>query len=209
MLFVWKNLKVDEIKNKRIIEFGSRTDGDSIRNVFEKWGCKKYIGIDYVAGKNVDVVCNAENILDTFQKNSFDIVLCFEMMEHIADWRKAISNIKNICKEKGIIFITTRSRGFPYHHAKNETDFWRYEKSDMEDIFSDCNVLESEYDASQPGIFVKVKKPESFVEKDISNICLYSIIDGMKRRTVDEIDYGNKHAILTISRYKLQTLIWK
>ena len=86
----------------------------------------------------MDVICKAEDMLDVFGKDSFDVIISTELLEHVLDWRKVINNFKNVCKRDGIIVITTRSYGCLYHG--HPYDFWRYEIEDMKHIFSDCTI---------------------------------------------------------------------
>ena len=117
-------------------------------------------------------------MVDRFGKESFDLVISTELMEHVKDWRRVVSNIKNICKPDGTILITTRSYGYPIHSYPY--DFWRYEPEDMKEIFSDCNVVALERDFEVPGVFVKVRKPSDFSERDLSKYQLHSMVAGKR-----------------------------
>ena len=129
-----RNLAIEDVKGKKIIEVGSYDFNGSLRPIIEAWGNPdKYVGVDIIDGPGVDLVCPAEKIIEKFGKESFDIVISTEMLEHVRDWRKVISNIKNICKPNGLILLTTRSYGFGYHDFPY--DFWRYESEDMKSIF--------------------------------------------------------------------------
>jgi SAM-dependent methyltransferase len=170
-----KNLSIEEIEGKRIVELGACDVNGSLRPIFELWGNPaQYIGIDINKGPGVDVVCRAENILDVFGKERFDIVISTELIEHVRDWRMIISNIKNVCKPNGTILVTTRSKGFKYHGYPY--DFWRYELDDLEVIFSDCEIIAIENDPSAPGVFLKARKPDEFVEKNLEAYPLYSVV---------------------------------
>lgn len=173
-LFGAINLTPKEVKNKSVIEIGSININGSLRPLIESYKPAEYIGVDIVKRKGVDIVCSAENILDRFGKKKFDFVISTEMLEHVKNWKKIVSNIKNICKPGGIILITTRSYGYPYHSYPN--DFWRYELNDMKTIFSDCDIISLESDFLEPGVFIKLRKPKNFIENDISDYALYSVI---------------------------------
>lgn len=179
ILFGALNLKKEEIGGKRVLEVGSLDINGSLRPLVESCNPREYLGIDIVEGPGVDKICKVEDLTEEMGENVFDVVISTEMLEHVKDWRKAVSNLKNICKEGGIILITTRAKGFRYHAYPY--DFWRFEMSDMENIFSDCEILVLEKDLSQPGTFIKVRKPKNFNEKDLSDHALYSII--LKRKT--------------------------
>jgi SAM-dependent methyltransferase len=173
--FALENLTKEEVAGRTVLEVGSRDVTGSLRRLIENWRPSKYVGSDIESGLGVDVICPAEKIAERFGSNSFDLVLSTELLEHVLDWRTVISNIKQVCKPNGIILVTTRSRGFPYHGYPN--DFWRYEERDMKTIFADCEILALEKDSSEssPGVFVKVRKPLDFVEIDLRNHRLHRV----------------------------------
>lgn len=185
------NLTKKDIKGNKILEIGSYDVNGSIRSIIESLNPLEYTGIDILEGPGVDLVCSAENLLNCFPVESFDVVISTEMIEHVKDYKKAISNIKNICTKGGIILLTTRSYGFPYHPSP--TDFWRFEIGDMENIFSDCEILVLEKDKEFPGVFIKLRKPEDFKEKDLSDYKLYSIITHKEMVKITEDDFKNWH----------------
>src|SRR5439155_8600631 len=102
----------------------------------------KYVGIDINEGPGVDEVMKAEDILQKYGAGCFDFVLSNECVEHVENWKKIFSNMKQVVKPGGIILITTRSKGFGYHAWPY--DFWRYEIDDMRSIFSDMEILSLE-----------------------------------------------------------------
>ena len=206
IVFGVKNLTKEEVKGKRILEVGSYDLNGSLRPIIELWGPAEYIGIDIEKGPGVDVICDAENLVEKFGKESFDVVISTELVEHVRDWRKVISNIKNICKPGGIILITTRSYGFGYHAYPY--DFWRYELEDMKNIFSDCELLVLEKDFQKPGVFVKVKKLNKFVEKDLENHKLYSVIVNKREREITDKDFQNFYSRLVLKE-KFKNFIFK
>jgi SAM-dependent methyltransferase len=173
ILFAVFNLKKQDICNKRVIEVGAMDVNGSVRPLLESYNPKKYIGVDMSPGPGVDVICNAEKLLEVFEPQSFDVVISTEMLEHVRNWQKVISNLKALAAPGGIIYLSTRSRGFPYHAFPY--DFWRYEVNDMKNIFSDCIVEKIEPDPEK-GIFARIRKPEDFIEKDLSSYPLYSIV---------------------------------
>ena len=146
----------------------------SLRSTVELLGPSDYIGIDIQMGHGVDQICKADDCINKFGYNRFDVVICTEVLEHAKNWKKTIHNLKSILKPNGILIITTRSRGFPYHGYP--FDFWRYEISDMESIFRDFEIKTLENDNSMPGVFLLAKKPENFIENKFCALKLYSMI---------------------------------
>lgn len=184
IIFAIKHLTKEEVNGKKVIEIGSYDVNGSLRSIIESWNPAEYVGVDIEKGPGVDIVCSAEDVVAHFGKESFDVVISTELLEHVINWRNVISNIKNICKLRGIMLVTTRSYGYCYHPFPY--DVWRYELSDMEYIFSDCIIERLEKDSSQPGVLVKAKKGQDFVEKNLSNHKLYSIITNKRVKEIDE-----------------------
>lgn len=86
---------------------------------------KEGIGIDINTSnskfKNISFFkMNASNDLP-FEDNSFDFVLCFEVLEHIRNDGNLIKNVRRILKQKGYFIISTPH--FPvwnkYNHLKD------------------------------------------------------------------------------------------
>jgi SAM-dependent methyltransferase len=166
-------ISVEEIRGKAVLEVGSYQGYTSLQPLLKSFEPSSYIGIDQHTGKGVDEVCDAANLLDRFGPNSFDVIISTEVIEHIKDWRNLIHAMKLVLRPNGILVLTTRSKGYPYHGAP--ADFWRYELSDMKTIFSDFIIEALEPDPAEPGVFIKACKPDSFIENDLSQHNLYSI----------------------------------
>lgn len=187
--FVELTVNADEIFGKYILESGSRNVNGSVRPYIEKYLPASYIGTDIVEGPGVDQLCDANYIYDVFGVSVFDMIISTEMIEHVEDWRSVISNFKRALKPGGILYITTRSKGFGYHSYPH--DYWRYEIEDMKQIFEDFEILLLQADPSEPGVFLKARKPKDFVEKDLSAYKLYPI----KRETHEMIGNAPKSFI--------------
>lgn len=172
--FARRNLKEQDIRGKSVIEVGSLDVNGSVRPFIQALGSSSYTGIDIIVGPGVDQICDASDLLNSFGREKFDVLISTEVLEHVRDWRRVISNFKNIVKPNGLLVITTRSKGFPFHAAPS--DFWRYELSDMRAVFSDFVIEAMETDPQEPGVFVKVRKPEAFRENDLTNYQLYSML---------------------------------
>jgi SAM-dependent methyltransferase len=156
--FGQKVISHDMVYDKKVIELGSYNVNGTLRNHVLSLKPSYYIGVDMVQGPCVDVVCKAEDILNLYGVENFNLVISTEMMEHVYDWKKIINNMKMLCKPNGYVLITTRSYGFAKHNWPD--DFWRFEDYDMRYIFSDSDSLIVEKDSQDIGVFVFAKKPE-------------------------------------------------
>lgn len=198
--FVKKNLKESDIKGKSVIEVGSLDINGTLRPIVEVFKPALYTGVDLFDGPGVDIVCDAKELIDIFDQERFDLLISTEMVEHVLDWKKIISNFKNILKPAGVLIITTRSKGFFYHGYPD--DFWRYELDDMKAIFSDFDIVTLEKDPSSPGVFIMARKPIFFIENDLSHLRLYSVVKFIRTSQVTLLNikvakllYSIKHRI--------------
>jgi SAM-dependent methyltransferase len=122
-----------------------------------------------------------------------------EMMEHVLDWKKIISNFKKILKPAGILLITTRSKGFYYHSYP--CDFWRYELEDLKKIFSDFEIISLEKDLEAPGVFMIARKPIFFVKNDLSHLNLYSMVKFRRDGKITSLNIQTAKILYGIKRY--------
>jgi len=185
--FFMRSVDCGEFAGKRVLEVGSKFVNGSVRPLIERF-CRprEYVGVDIETGKYVDVVLPAERLVEYFGLESIDAVISTEVLEHVFDWRTVVNNMKAVLKPGGFIYITTRSRGFPYHAAPH--DYWRYEIEDMEKIFGDFEIIALEKDWQAPGVFLKARKPTNWSPNDLSQIELYSMVLGRRTREIVGVD---------------------
>ena len=198
--FVRAHLRVAEVRGRTVIEVGALDVNGSVRPLVSALGPASYTGVDLQAGPNVDEICDATELVARFGPEAFDLLISTEMLEHVRDWRTVISQFKRVLKPGGLLLVTTRSRGFPYHGYPN--DFWRFECADLEAIFSDFEPVMIESDRENPGVFLKARKPEQFIEKDTRQHALFSIITRREALAVSDAQIGAFHR-----RGKLQRIL--
>ena len=183
-IFTAKNITREEIEGKRLIEVGSYDVNGSLRHLVQLLNPAEYVGLDIEAGPGVDVICEAEKMVEKFGPNSFDVVISSNALEHMRYWREAVSNIKNICKPQGLIFIIVPAQ-IPFHGYPH--DYWRYSLEDIKNIFADCEILQLEEDLESPSlVYAKIRKPAEFKEIDLSDYPLYSIL--LDKRVINITD---------------------
>lgn len=100
-----------------------------------------YTGVDIKAGPGVDKVVSVYDLSKVFLPESFDVVISTEMLEHVEDWKDALTQMTHVLRVGGRLIITTRSPGFEYHPYP--LDCWRFTLGDMKKIFGySCMWLE-------------------------------------------------------------------
>jgi SAM-dependent methyltransferase len=157
-----------EIQDKTVLEIGSYNVNGTPRDVFIPFAPKQYVGIDQGPGPGVDRVINASDMLRDLGPNSFDVVLSTEMLEHARDWRTTVSNMKAVTKPGGLLYVTTRGPGFPFHGFPE--DHWRFTVLDFRRIFADMGILNLIPDPDFPGVFIKCRKPVDFKPINLDKI---------------------------------------
>lgn len=135
--------KSTPFKSKKFLEVGCGLGYFSQKALSKK---AQVTGVD--VGKNLISICKKKmpkgkfvlaSALDLpFKDNSFDIVLCTEVIEHVEYPEKAINELIRVTKPKGKILITTPNKLFkpffsllsiigvrPYHGNENWIYPWR------------------------------------------------------------------------------------
>lgn len=181
--FFLESVRPEHFRGKRVLEVGSRSVNGSVRPIITRF-CEpaEYIGVDLFPGKFVDQVAEVDQLLRIFGPSSFDAVVSTELLEHVRDWKAAISNLKGVLREGGHIYLTTRSIGFPFHGYPY--DYWRYEIEDMERIFRDHRMISLARDPHVPGVFLVALKQSGQPAVDLDRIELYSMMTGRKTREI-------------------------
>lgn len=172
MEFLRRDVSVLEIAGRDVLEVGSQNVNGSPREVLMPHSPSLYVGVDFAPGRDVDHVLDVqkESFRQFFYPKLWDVVVSTEMLEHVEDWRSAVSNLKRVLVDGGLLILTTRGPGFPYHGYPH--DYWRYTVTDFARIFADMEIaiLKDDTDPKAPGVFLKaVKRPVDF-EVDLSEI---------------------------------------
>jgi SAM-dependent methyltransferase len=203
VVFAASTLSRDDIQGRRVLEVGSHDVNGSLRPVLESWGPAEYVGVDLAPGPGVDVVCPAEQLVARFGTARFDVLVSTEVIEHVEDWRAVISNCKRVLAPGGLILLTTRSPGYPYHAFPH--DFWRYDQADMRAIFADFEILALQDDPTRPGVFLQARKPAAWEERDLTGYMLHSVVTGSRVRALAPADFRTLRHVRAVALDRLKT----
>ena len=94
--------------------------------------CNEFIGCDIVQSSEnkVDIICKATDI--PLENQSLDTIFCTQVIEHIADHDKLISEMFRLLKPNGFVILS----GPMYWHLHEEPfDFFRFTKHGFKYIF--------------------------------------------------------------------------
>jgi len=141
-------LSVDQYLTKGrhydVLDFGSQAAGNgrTHREVLVDHDVN-YVGVDVVAGENVDVVMKKPYRIP-MKSNSFDLVITGSAFEHIPFMWASFLEITRVLRPGGLIFLTAPSRG----HIHFDMDCWRFYPDSMRALaaFARINLLEAHTD---------------------------------------------------------------
>ena len=184
LAFAERNLTAEKVTGRRVLEVGSQNVNGSARPFVQRHGPADYVGVDIAEGPGVDEICDVGDLIERFGKGRFDLIVCTEVLEHVRDWRTALSNLKHVLTADGTLLVTTRSIGFHYHGYP--FDFWRFEPNDVKALMADMSLDVLETDDSSPGVLFVATKPSDFREADLTDSRLFSIITGRRCRDISD-----------------------
>jgi SAM-dependent methyltransferase len=121
-LFIPRKLLRDAVR-----EFGGRLDGRMLdvgcgSQQYRKFlGCREYFGIEWSADKRPPVVADVTQI--PFCDDAFDSALCTEVLEHLPEPGRCLSEIHRVVKPGGQVFFTVP---MTVHTHSEPYDFYRY-----------------------------------------------------------------------------------
>ncbi len=84
----------------------------------------EYTSTDCFEHPNVDVVSDIEALTAVFPENSFDFILCTDVMEHVARPWLAVRQIYALLKPGGRLLLTTPFN-YRLHAYQDVKDYWR------------------------------------------------------------------------------------
>jgi SAM-dependent methyltransferase len=96
------------------------------------------LNVDFYPFPNVDVIANAEHL--PFADQSFDVVCSDQLLEHVADPARVISEMLRVLKLGGWMYVGVPFI-FPLHPSPK--DYFRWSIDGMEALLSGCKLVES------------------------------------------------------------------
>lgn len=167
-----------DLRGRRVLEVGARDVNGSVRRIVSAHGPAVYVGVDRVPGPGVDRVCAVERLVKEFGAGAFDLVISTEMLEHVRDWRAAVGQMKAVLAPGGLLLLTTRAPGFPYHGYPE--DFWRFEAADLRRAVAEFEQIHLEPDPSEPGIFLTARKPRTPTDPAVEPAAVLCVLTGRR-----------------------------
>lgn len=162
--FATTALTAADVEGRRVLEVGAHNYNGTARHAITALGPARYLGTDAQPGPGVDLVCPAEKLAEALGEGTADIVVTTEMLEHAEDWRGAMTGITRVLAPAGVLLLTTRGPGFPYH--PHPGDYHRFTVDHMTAVAAACGLAvarcEPDPDPASPGVFLLARKPEDW-----------------------------------------------
>lgn len=103
-----------------VLDIGSQDVNGSLRQVCPSH--LKYIGVDFVAGRNVDVILNDPYTLP-FDDNQADVILSSSCFEHSEMFWIVFLEVMRVLKPTGVFYLSVPSNGAFHRYP---VDCWRF-----------------------------------------------------------------------------------
>ena len=126
------------MKGRRVVEAGAYDYNGTVRRVYEAMGPASYLATDAQPGPGVDLVCPAEKLPDLLGDGSRRRGDLDGDAGARGGWRAAVTGMVRVLAPGGLLLLTTRSPGFPYH--PHPGDHWRFTVDDMDGIAEACGL---------------------------------------------------------------------
>lgn len=137
-----ETLNLQALPVGKVLEVGSQNINGTPRTIFEPHATE-YIGIDMAGGSGVDKVVDAERLSEHFSPDSFDTVICCEVLEHTVRPWIVVEQMKTVLRPGGLLWISTPTFGFPLHRFP--VDCYRYSEDAFRLwLFADMELLHLE-----------------------------------------------------------------
>lgn len=171
----------------RILEIGSRNvTGTNLRNRFSK---ATYVGFDFYAGENVDIVGDAHKLSSYFSGNEqFDLIFSSAVFEHLhMPWIVA-TEIQKLLKVGGHVFVETH---FSFVSHERPWNFFQFSDMGLRALFNNAlgfDLIDSGMSNPMGGYFSRQSDKRLRYRKAAELYC-HSEILCQKRSEVDGFDW--------------------
>ena len=101
-----------DLENKKLLHF---SPPKSLRTYFESVTSLDYVTTDFESEFEADQQYDITNI--AVEDNTFDIIICYHVLEHITEDHKAIFELYRVIKDGGVLIVQT-----PFHDLPTAED---------------------------------------------------------------------------------------
>ena len=132
------NKLVPKFKDAEILEFGSGVNTKfSAKNIFINTKSFKQTDVNPDFGHDVLDVRDVSRL-----NKEYDLVLCCNVIEHVYENERIVSNLKKLVKKNGHLLISVP---FIYPLHDEPGDYWRYTEHTLKKMFEDFHIEDFKY----------------------------------------------------------------
>src|SRR5262249_2508938 len=103
------------------------------RSLFAPNAIERYDIINVQEGPDVTIVGDIQNC-PQIPSNCFDVIVCTQVLEHVANPFLAVAELRRILKPGGRLLVTVPA-AYPYHAIPH--DYWRFTRDSAQLLFGE------------------------------------------------------------------------
>ena len=194
-------ISIGNKSDMRILEIGSRevTGKSSARKNFSQ---ASYVGFDYYAGDNVDVVGDVHELSSYFgQDEKFDIIYTTACFEHFAMPGVVAEEIAKMLKVGGLVFVETH---FSFSSHKRPWHFFQFSDMALKTLFNQklgFECLDAGMTNPIVGRFSKYASPD-LRYRPVAGLYCHVLYLGKKIQDVNDFDWKSLNLVDVVSDTK-------
>jgi len=127
-----------------VLEIGALDDGHSARQVFTQPRFE-YHNLDISESDVPNTIIGDITDCRNIEKESFDVVFCADVLEHVNRPWLAAKEISRILKPKGYALVFTL---WSWRYHPLPIDYWRFSPECLKFLFSEIECVEADFDMS-------------------------------------------------------------
>lgn len=131
-----------------VLELGTKQSVPGRSTLHREWvpHAGEFLGTDYQAGDDVDIVADAHRLSEVVGRERFDAIISCSTFEHFKYPTLAAHEIMKSLRVNGVVFIQTH-QSFPLHAYPN--DYFRFSREALASLFGTSmgmSVVETAYE---------------------------------------------------------------
>lgn len=137
-----------------ILEVGSKDYGNTqdFRSLYPN---NEYIGLDLEEGKGVDVVHDLIEGTGPLEPNSFGLIICCSILEHVKNPWKVAQTLTSLLKDGGKIYCSVP---WIQRYHKYPDDYWRFTFPGLKLLFDGLTLSKPYLSTFTAGEFMDLEK---------------------------------------------------
>lgn len=105
-----------KVRNPNVLELGTKRSDESYPTHHKAWvpHAQRYVMSDFENGTDVDVIADAHNLVQVFERREFDIIIACSVWEHLKWPWVCAEQVYALLKPGGLLYVQTH-HAFPVH----------------------------------------------------------------------------------------------